>query len=292
MKKLYFPIALLLILNSLAAARIAAALVTYRLSHALPKTVKPAPSAIGPAHAEGLSAYAPIVEKGLFGGATQGRLTPLVTAPQAAQGPATPPAQGDLVLVGTARGSFRETFALIRRTTPPEERVFRLGDQVFDRGPLVGVRKESVEILSGGKRVRLLTPLASPSDGAAPAGAVAPAPPPAGGATQIGAGTFVIDQRVLNAALDNLGQAMTDARLLPSVKDGRVEGFRVSEVKPSGVFAMVGIRNGDVLHKINDLPVDSPERAIQSLASLKGQNRIKLDLVRDGQPATFSYDIR
>lgn len=85
---------------------------------------------------------------------------------------------------------------------------------------------------------------------------------------------------------------MTDARLLPSVKDGKVEGFRVSEVKPSGIFAIIGIRNGDVLHKINDLPVDSPERAIQSLASLKGQNRIKLDLVRDGQPSTFSYDIR
>lgn len=292
MKKFYFITALLLILNSLAVARIAAALVTYRLSHALPKTVNPSPSAIRPAHAEGLSAYAPIVEKGLFGRAAQGRLTPVVTAPQAAKGPTAPPVQGDLVLVGTARGSFRETFAVIRRTTPPEERVFRLGDQVFERGPLVSVQKESVEILSGGQRVKLLTPLATMSETPPQTASSPQAPTAAGGATPTGAGTFVIDQRVLNAALDNIGQAMTDARLLPSVKDGRVEGFRVSEVKPSGVFAMVGIRNGDVLHKINDLPVDSPERAIQSLASLKGQNRIKLDLVRDGQPATFSYDIR
>jgi len=291
MKKIYLITALLLILNSLAVARIAAALVTYRLSHALPKTVNLPPSAIGPAHAEGLSAFAPIVEKGLFGRATQGKLTPLVAATPAAKGSGPPSAQGDLVLVGTVRGSFRETFALIRRTMPPEERVFRLGDQVFDRGPLVSVQKESVEILSGGKRVKLLTPLATPSE--TPSHPASPqAQTTAGGATQTGAGSFVIDQRVLNAALDNIGQAMTDARLLPSVKDGRVEGFRVSEVKPSGVFAMVGIRNGDVLHKINDLPVDSPERAIQSLASLKGQNRIKLDLVRDGQPATFSYDIR
>lgn len=292
MKKFYFIIALLLILNSLAVARIAAALVTYRLSHALPKTVNSPPSTLRPAHAEGLSAFAPIVEKGLFGRATQGKLTPVVAATPAAQGTSPPPIQGDLVLLGTARGSFRETFALIRRSTPPEERVFRLGDQVFDRGPLVSVQKESVEILSGGNRVKLLTPLATPSETP-----MSPSPPQAstipGGATQTtGSGSFVIDQRVLNAALDNIGQAMTDARLLPSVKDGRVEGFRVSEVKPSGVFAMVGIRNGDVLHKINDLPVDSAERAIQSLASLKGQNRIKLDLVRDGQPATFSYDIR
>ena len=289
MKKFYFITALLLILNSLAVARIAAALVTYRLSHSIPKTVQLNPSVKIPTHAEGLSSFAPIVEKGLFGRATQGKLTPVVAATQAAKGTSPPPVQGDLVLVGTVQGSFRETFALIRRTTPPEERVFRLGDQVFDRGPLVSVQKESVDILSGGKRVKLLTPLATPSETPM---SPSPSPQASGGTPQPGAGSFVIDQRVLNAALDNIGQAMTDARLLPSVKDGRVEGFRVSEVKPSGVFAMVGIRNGDVLHKINDLPVDSAERAIQSLASLKGQNRIKLDLVRDGQPATFSYDIR
>lgn len=290
MKKIYFITALLLILNSLALARIAAALVGYRLSHTLPSTVNRTHNTMKPTQSEALSAYAPIVEKGLFGRAAQGKLTLLTATAPVAKGSSPPSAQGDLVLVGTVRGSFRETFALIRRTTPPEERVFRLGDQVFDRGPLVSVQKESVEILSGGKRVKLLTPQATPSE--SPASPSPQGPAVTGGATQTGSGTFIVDQRLLNAALDNIGQAMTDARLLPSVKDGKVEGFRVSEVKPSGVFAMVGIKNGDVLHKINDLPVDSPERAIQSLASLKGQNRIKLDLVRDGQPATFSYDIR
>ena len=102
----------------------------------------------------------------------------------------------------------------------------------------------------------------------------------------------MVDQRALNAALDNIGQAMTDARLLPSLKDGKVEGFRASEVKPQGIFGTIGIRNGDVLLRINDFPIDSPDKAIQSFASLKGQSRIKLDLIRDGQPTTFNYDIR
>jgi general secretion pathway protein C len=85
---------------------------------------------------------------------------------------------------------------------------------------------------------------------------------------------------------------MTDARLLPSSRDGKVDGFRVSEVRPSGVFSMVGIKNGDLLQRVNDFPIDSPEKAIQSFVSLKGQSRIKLDLVRDGQPTTLNYDIR
>jgi general secretion pathway protein C len=76
------------------------------------------------------------------------------------------------------------------------------------------------------------------------------------------------------------------------MKDGKVEGFRVSEVKPAGIFGMVGIRNGDTLMRINDFSIDSPEKAIQSLASMKGQSRIKLDLMRDGQPTTLNYEIR
>jgi len=132
----------------------------------------------------------------------------------------------------------------------------------------------------------------------AAASATAPAPPVAGAsagntlASSTGAGSYVIDQRTLNASLDNIGQAMTDARLLPSIKDGKVEGFRASEVKPQGIFGTIGIKNGDVLLRMNDFPIDSPEKAIQSFASLKGQSRIRLDLIRDGQPTTFNYDIR
>lgn len=290
MKKLYIISIILLVLNCMAAARIGAALLTYRLSHSVPKTAATSTSATRRATDEGLMAFAPIAENGLFGRATQGQLTALATAAPITSGAAPEPTPAGLFLVGTARGSFRETFALIRSTTPPEERVFRLGDQVFNRGTLVSVQKESVEILSGGKRIKLLTPLATPAE--PPQGASSQPAATTDGATQTTPGSFIIDQRLLNSALDNISQVMTDARLLPSVKDGKVEGFRVSEVKPSGIFAIIGIRNGDILHKINDLPVDSPERAIQSLASLKGQNRIKLDLVRDGQPSTFSYDIR
>ena len=55
---------------------------------------------------------------------------------------------------------------------------------------------------------------------------------------------------------------------------------------------MVGLTNGDTLLSINDYALDSPEKAMQSLNSLKGQSRIKLDLIRDGRPTTFTYDIR
>jgi len=255
----------------------------------LPKNGKnvstPAPSA--PKTAD-LAFYSPILTNGLFGKSTQGQLTPIVNNPAAASAaPVTAPA--DLILLGTATGSFRETFALVRNTTKQEERVFRLGDMVFDAGRLAQVTREQAFIVVNGKKVELLTPMAPP---AAASGQARPAVQQGVAVASTGAGNYIIDQRALNAALDNIGQAMSDARLLPSQKDGKVEGFRASEVKPSGVFAMIGIKNGDVLLRLNDFPIDSPDKALQSFIALKGQNRLKLDMIRDGHPVTFNYDIR
>ncbi|TGU74063.1 general secretion pathway protein GspC [Geomonas terrae] len=279
------------------AALIAADLLSFKISGLYPRNAqKPASqSATAPAASQDLLTFGPILERGLFGKATQGRLTAIVQTASTAGGQAAappPPAVNDLILLGTAVGSFRETFALVLKSSTHEERVFRLGDTVFSAGPLVSVKKDVAEILVGGKRVKILTPTAAAE--AAATAAAAPAAPASGGglAASAGAGNYIVDQRALNAALDNIGQAMTDARLLPSMKDGKVEGFRATEVKPQGIFGTVGIRNGDVLLRMNDFPIDSPEKAIQSFASLKGQSRIKLDLIRDGQPTTFTYDIR
>jgi general secretion pathway protein C len=285
------------ILLGIALIAILAGIATEQLSGRLgskflPKgaSTAPAPAPLPP-RTEDLSFYAPILTVGLFGSAAQGVLTPITntgTAVQAA--PTTAPTE--LLLLGTAVGSFRETFALVRHTTKNEERVFRLGDMVFDAGRLAEVRKESAFIVINNKKVELLTPMTPPVS--SPQGQQPPGTPQqaAVAVARTGTGSFVIDQRALNATLDNPAQAMSDARLLPSQKDGKVEGFRASEVKPNGLFALIGIKNGDVLLRLNDFPMDSPDKALQSFIALKGQNRLKLDIIRDGQPQTFNYDIR
>jgi general secretion pathway protein C len=281
-------------LLGIAIIALTAGIAVEQLSAKLGKAFLPKPGAAAATstsqRTEELLFYAPILSTGLFGKATIGSLTPITNAPVASQAaPVTAPSE--LMLLGTVVGSFRETFALVRHTAKQEERVFRLGDMVFDAGRLVEVGKEKAFIVINNKKVELLTPMTPPAS--------TPAAQPATGAghaitavSNNGAGNFVIDQRALNAALDNPAQAMSDARLLPSQKDGKVEGFKASEVKPNGVFAMIGIKNGDVLQRLNDFPMDSPDKALQSFIALKGQSRLKLDIIRDGQPQTFNYDIR
>lgn len=233
-----------------------------------------------------LQSHAVILEKGLFGPATKGTLTVLAQQQPVSNLQTTSP--NDLMLLGTAVVSPRSSFVLVRRISSNEERVFRLGEKVFDLGVLWVVRKEAAELRSGNQITTLRTPAAPPDTGkSAEAGqsaaAVIPTPVSSAG---------IIDQRVLHEALDNIGQSMTDARLLPSMKDGKVEGFRLTEVKPQGIFNSLGLKNGDVLVSINDFMIDSPEKTIQVFMTLKGQSRIKLDLIRDGAPSSMLYDIR
>jgi len=273
------------LLASIAANWLSGSLDTALVPKNAKNSTAPAPGA--PKTAD-LSFYSPILANGLFGKPTQGQLSPIVNSPAASSAaPVTAPTE--LLLLGTATGSFRETFALVRHTAKQEERVFRLGDMVFDAGRLVQVTREQAYIAVNGKKVELLTPMMPP---VVPAQLQQSAGHATAGVANTGAGSYVIDQRALNAALDNIGQAMTDARLLPSQKDGKVEGFRASEVKPAGVFAMIGIKNNDVLLRLNDFPIDSPDKALQSFIALKGQSRLKLDMIRDGRPVTFNYDIR
>lgn len=266
-------------------AMIASDIISNRLSRAFPLMANKNQSPELASGSADLTTFSPILEKGLFGKATQGALTPITRAESPA---AVSP--GDLLLIGTSVGSFRETFALIQRQSTHEEKVFRLGDKVFDIGPLLTVARNMIEIQSGPSRMKLSTPTATPG---ATGENVAGASPQQGGlASKVGAGSYIIDQRALSAILDNPAKAMTDARLLPNSKDGKVQGFNVSEVKPSGLFGTIGIKNGDTLLKINDFAIDSPDKAMQSFMSLKGQSAIRLDLLRDGRPLTLNYDIR
>lgn len=286
MRKVLLLNIFLLFAIAAASAKIAANIISDRLSHFTPPAVTPSSTASLPSSEE-FSSFSPILETGLFGKATRGKLVSIAAPSANKEVPAA--SLADLLLLGTVVGSYRETFAFVQKVSTREERVFRLGEKIFDFGQLVAVTKESIVVSVGGRRETVFAPTAVPTESAAPQPAAGAAPPLA---RQVSEGSYIISQRALEAALSNMSQAMTDARLLPSTKDGKVEGFKVAEVRPGGIFSMVGIRNGDVLLRINDFNINSPESAIQSLASLKGLSRISLDLIRNGQPTTLTYDIR
>ncbi len=226
------------------------------------------------------------IGNGLFGKADIN----LITTETAGQGA---PSAGDIALMGTVVGRSGMSYAIFQGTQSKKQEISRPGDRVFDLGVLRSIEANRVTIDSNGRMLTFYLPQEKPPGaGSAQAG---PASPPSGrfsGVSQKTGSEWVIDQRALNNVLNNMGKVLTDARLLPYSDNGKIAGFRISEIKSDGVFNLIGLKNGDVLVKVNDYSIDSPEKGVQLLTGLRGESRISLDIIRNGQPAKLNYQIR
>ncbi len=220
----------------------------------------------------------------------------------------------ELVLLGTSRGSVRETFALIRQEKSRIEGMFRPGESVFGLGKLLRVGRERVEIecdgnivsLTVGQSVASVLP-AEPSRGRVESAAAKPAevstPPAAqsmpmdnmlGDMQKMALGGVgkkqLVERKSFNRELDKDGQLLNDIQLRP-VSDSAGSGMTVSGINPDGLFGQIGLQDGDLLLRINNNQINSRESVRHSFQGA-GSGRIKVDLLRNGQPFTYYYDLQ
>ncbi len=95
----------------------------------------------------------------------------------------------------------------------------------------------------------------------------------------------------MNNALSNIDKLYTEIRAVPSFQGGKMSGMKILSVKRGSVFDKLGLRRGDVLQKINGMELDV-RKGFQIFNQLKDSKAITLDLIRQGQPRTFEYEIR
>lgn len=250
-------------------------------------------SSLAPPAETPFEGYSSILEKGAFPSATR-ELTRIEIIDEGAGGMAHP-LLAELKLIGTYAGPVG--FAVFEKTSG-EQDAFRVGQKVFEAGELISVEDGKARLSAGGTEVtfnvfreEVPSSISGMAEGAA-SDAGAGAPSGSRYTEKVSENSWVIDQKAVSASLNDMGRIMSDARLTPKVSDAGVEGFTVTEIKPSGVFDAIGIKDGDVLTKINGYEIDSPEKAVQVLSALRGQTSIDLDILRNGQPKSLHYTIR
>ncbi|MBI3599086.1 MAG: hypothetical protein HY097_00355 [Nitrospinae bacterium] len=197
----------------------------------------------------------------------------------------------NLYLRGTVLGA--KGYAVFEDRAAKKEGIFKLNDNVFESGILKKVDRESAVLLHDGKEFPFVISIegiqilpAQRQIQPQPSGASPPL------SQKMGEREWIIDQRGILKTLENMNQVLTDARLTPNIINGKVEGFRIGEIKPRGIFDAIGLRNGDILTRVNGYPIDSPEKAVQVISGLKGESSVNLDLIRENQRMSFLYQIR
>src|SRR5205823_1808806 len=184
----------------------------------------------------------------------------------------------------------REARAVIEDSATHRQELYRVGDQVggariasidWDRVTLEG---------DGGEEVlELAPPAAAPS-------AETPAPPAAAPLDdrirRTAENAFIVDRREVAGAVDNLSGLMTQLRAVAEVRDGRPAGFRLFQIRDDSLFARLGLRDGDVVQRVNGAEVAEPAALLGFLQRLKTEPRVALDIVRGATPRTLVYDLR
>jgi len=152
-----------------------------------------------------------------------------------------------------------------------------------------GGTKEYVDF-EGGSGTAPGAPLAMPVPG------IPSQQPGAGGADlsgikKLAENRYEIPKGVVDRSLTDLNAIATQARIVPSFKNGVANGFKLFSIQPGSLYSSIGIDNGDVIQRINGYEINSPDKALEIYQKLREAAHITIDIERNGQTIRKDYNI-
>lgn len=154
-----------------------------------------------------------------------------------------------------------------------------------------GQAKEKLELLPVGSRTR------TPAAPVPPPVSVAPQRPasPANSSlrvNRIGEHSFSLDEETVTQLTGNINQFMTQVRIIPYFEGNQSAGYRLAAMRPGSAFDQLGFRGGDIIQRVNNVDLTSPEKMYTIFQNLKDEKRVTVDILRQGQKSTLTYEIR
>ena len=108
----------------------------------------------------------------------------------------------------------------------------------------------------------------------------------ASGVSKVSEGVYQIERRMFDELLAEPSSLITEARIVP-----RDDGIKIFGVKSRSVFYKMGLRNGDVVHQINEVALNDVQGALSLFTDLKGQSEFTVDFTRRGKRKSNRYTV-
>lgn len=108
----------------------------------------------------------------------------------------------------------------------------------------------------------------------------------------VGDNQYEIPKAEVDKAFENLGQLFTQMRAVPHFEGGKAVGFRLFAIRSGSLFDKIGLRNGDIVKRINEIEMNDPSRALTMLEELRNERSLTVDVTRNRQDHTLSYNVR
>jgi len=102
---------------------------------------------------------------------------------------------------------------------------------------------------------------------------------------------YSVDRKEVDSALDNMNQLLTQVRAVPHFDGGKATGFRLFAIRQNSIFDQIGLRNGDIIQRINGTEINDPGKALALFNELRDQRQLVVELLRNKEAKTLSYNI-
>ena len=232
--------------------------------------------------------------------------TPVATTDTATTPGGVVPTQLHLLLIATSISSRdSESFATILNTDTSSQGGYFVGDEIPGAGPVKKIEYKYVDFdNTANHRTERIGLLGEPPPTTPPPTAVASTPtaPPdpddemaqavAQGVKKIDDNNFEISRGLVDKVLANPMAIAKGARVVPSVKDGKANGFKLYAIRPGSVYAQIGLANGDTIHAINGFDLTSPDKALEVYTKVKEATSLTVAVTRRGKEQIINYTIK
>ncbi|MDR0965399.1 MAG: general secretion pathway protein GspC [Myxococcales bacterium] len=199
-------------------------------------------------------------------------------------------------LIGTTLANVSEwSIATLFDMNESKSSVYRVGGKVLD-AEIVAIELRRVIVLNNGRREYIDASEPDSGGGMVRPAVREPLKPEAvasfSGIRATSANTYEVPKDELQKALGDMSTIATQARIVPSFKNGESQGFKIFSIKPNSLFTKLGIQNGDVVKRINGFDINSPDKALEIYSKLQSSSRIEIEFERGGSPTRKTYNIR
>ena len=193
-----------------------------------------------------------------------------------------------LTLLGVVIGDHEGVSVIVEELPSRRQLFFRLHDQIPDVGEISDIRRDGMVVRQGDQQ-EFLGLAASQSE--KPPSAQAAAGPVAGPVPGSPL-RKVLDRRDVEQAMGDLPKLLSQARAVPYLVNGAMNGFRLDFIAPSSFYETIGLKYGDVLQQVNGVDIRDPGTMLTLFQQLRNEQTVKLDVLRNNQRTAMTFDIR
>lgn len=210
------------------------------------------------------------------------------------RGIASPPSRAPLnltsklILLGVVIGEHGGVSAIVEELSSKRQLFFRLHDQIPEVGEISEIRRDGMVVRQGDQEEFLgLAASQTEKPPSAPVTAGAAGVPVPGSPLR-----RVLDRRDVEQAMGDLPKLLSQARAVPYLVNGAMNGFRLDYIAPSSFYEKIGLKHGDVLQQVNGVNIRDPGTMLTLFQQLRNEQTVKLDVLRNTQRTAMTFDIR